>query len=135
MTTTFTYSDELISDFHKEAYGFRPSVDFFARWDEMSQDQKQEEWDYLCQMVRDRAAEEKLRYQQAVEQFEVRILESIRMGAATREDAIRWILQAEGFDKEYDAGYICYCLGLPYSRKAEFKPFVSWDYVPHNEEY
>lgn len=133
--TTYTFSDELISDLYKEANGFRPSVDFFARWDEMSQDQKQEEWDYLCQQSNDRAEEEKRLSQQAVEQFEARILESIQMGAATREDAIRWILQAEGLDKEYDAGYICYCLGLPYSREAEFKPFVSWDYVPHNEEY
>lgn len=46
--TAFTYSDELISDLHKDAYGVRPSASFFYRWwHEMSPAQKQEEWDNI----------------------------------------------------------------------------------------
>ena len=45
--------------------------------------------------------------------------------AGSREDAIRWLIQAEGLDQEYDAGYICYNLGLPYSMEKIFAPIIA----------
>ena len=130
----YTFSNELISDLHKDARGFRPHEAFYEGWTQSDDDNKQAIWDGLCREMDRRQNEEKIAELAAEAKFEGRIVESIKMGAESREDAIRWILQSEGLDKEYDAGYICYCLGLPYSRKAEFKQFVSWDNDPRNEE-
>ena len=44
----FTYSDDIISDLHKDAYGFRPSQRFFDDWAEYTPVEKQECWDMLC---------------------------------------------------------------------------------------
>jgi hypothetical protein len=129
----YTYSEELFSDFHKDAYGFRPRDHRFYDAD-TTPAEKQEIWDATDRAFDRRQDEEKIAELAAEAKFEGRIVESIKMGAESREDAIRWVLQSEGLDKEYDAGYICYCLGLPYSLEAEFKPFVSWDNDPRNEE-
>jgi hypothetical protein len=45
--------------------------------------------------------------------------------AGSREDAIRWLIQAEGLDEERDPGYICYNLGLPYSMEKIFAPIIA----------
>ena len=62
---------------------------------------------------------------EAVARFEKAIAEYMQMGAEDRHTAIRWLLQAEGLDKEYDAGYICYNLGLPYGMDKEFEAHLT----------
>ena len=62
-------------------------------------------------------------YAENTAQFEKRIAEYESM-AGSRENAIRWILQAEGLDNEYDSHYICYSLGLPYIYGIDFDQFV-----------
>jgi hypothetical protein len=53
--------------------------------------------------------------------FLKRIVEAQNLGAETKEDAIKWILQAEGLENEKDTGYICYNLGLNYDKEYLFK--------------
>ena len=130
----YTERKELVTyiyDGHKDAYGVKGR---HYNFDAMSIEELRNEADRIDRAVGDAIADEKAAELAAEARFEGRVVESIQLGAESREDAIRWILQAEGPDKEYDAGYICYSLGLPYSREAEFKPFVSWDYDPRNEE-
>jgi len=45
----------------------------------------------------------------------------MKLGADSRETAIKWILEAEGLDKEQDSSYICYCLGLSYDKEYLFE--------------
>jgi hypothetical protein len=33
-------------------------------------------------------------------------------------------MQAENMEDEYDAGYICYSLHIPYSYQKEFEPLI-----------
>jgi len=129
----YTEREELVTyiyEGHKDAYGVKGR---HYNFDAMSIDELRAEADRINNAVVEAIAEEKSQEALAEARFESRIVESIQLGAESREDAIRWILQAEGLDKEYDAGYICYSLGLTYSREAEFKPFVSWDHDPRNE--
>ena len=121
MTATYTFDDSIVSDLHKDAYGCRPRGDFWSRWTAASQDEKQAIWDDLIDCARETARLEKQREERQVELFEVRVLFTMESGAATRADAIRWIIQAEGMEDEYDMGYVCYCLGLPYSYEDEFR--------------
>ena len=121
MTKTYTFDDSIVSDLHKEAYFVRPREDFWSRWDVASQDEKQAIWDDLIDSAQETARLEKQREARQVAAFEARVTSTMESGAATRADAIRWIFQAEGMEDEQDAGYVCYCMGLPYSYEDEFR--------------
>lgn len=118
---TYTFDDSLVSDLHKDAYGFRPSGWFWTGWENASDDQKQKIWDDLVETLEDEVKREREARERATTQFEQRIADIISAGAETRQNAIRWILQGEGLDKEQDCGFICYKLGLPYFFEKEFQ--------------
>ena len=120
----FTYDENTVSDLHKDAYGFRPSSLFWSQWNAMNAEQKQAEWEYLCSALEDNIEREKMIEERAVREFEARVTETIESGAGDRATAIRWILQSEGLDDEEDMGYVCYCLGLPYSYENMLKEVV-----------
>jgi hypothetical protein len=123
MMMTYTFDDPTVSDLYEEAYGFRPSADWRFQWSEMRDEDKQEEWDWLIGQAEQEVDREKSRQREALREFEGRVERAIQDGAYDREQAIRWILQAEGLEDEQDAGYICYCLGLSYDCEGIFTPF------------
>ena len=121
----YSFDEQSLSDLHKEARGFRPRSDhFWGQWAAADNDGKQAIWDGLIKEMEDRQSEELAAEHRALANFEARIAEYVALGASDRETAIRWILQAEGLDNEYDAGYICYCLGLSYDKEDIFVPFL-----------
>ena len=116
--------DELatyIYEGHKDAFGVKGR---HYNFEAMSLEDLRSEADYISRSVKEQMALEADMEKEAVARFEKAIAEYQTMGADTREDAIRWLLQAEGLEKEYDAGYICYHLGLPYSMDKEFEAFT-----------
>jgi len=94
MTATYTYSDELVSDLYKNAYGTRPTAHFWGCWKEMSPVMKQVEWDFLLQRSEDAADHERKREQEAVAEFE-RWLRLAEDHAGTVENALRWMTTEE----------------------------------------
>lgn len=56
----YTFDESIISDLHKDAYGFRPSSAWWVEWNSMSSDEKQETWERI-ERASDRAIEEELR--------------------------------------------------------------------------
>ena len=44
----FTYSNDIISDLHKDVYGYRPREAFWADWDNCTPAEKQKTWDEYC---------------------------------------------------------------------------------------
>ena len=94
----YTYSDELISDLHKDALGYRPSADFMDMWKNgLSDEGRQAEWDYLCNKMEESIAREKAEAEQAVADFDHRVLETIQCGADDEETALRWMTQDETY--------------------------------------
>ena len=90
------YDQNLVSDLHKEAYGFRPSEAFWLRWKQASEATRQEIWDdLLAQQERELEAENQ-RELKAQEEFEMVVSSCIATGAKSRENAIEWIMAAEG---------------------------------------
>jgi hypothetical protein len=51
--TKAIYDENILSDLHKDAYGFRPRELFFARWDAMSVEEKNDEWEHLLNALAD----------------------------------------------------------------------------------
>ena len=67
MTTEYTYSDQLYSDFHKDVYGFRPSRD--ASFYTASPKIKQAMWDELGEMFERNQKIEEMKNTKSVENF------------------------------------------------------------------
>jgi hypothetical protein len=114
----YTFDEQIVSDLHKDARGYRPTEYFWEEWNQCGDLTRQAMWDNLLEELereieRERAAEEA-----ALEQFEQLIADTIQFGAADAETAIRWILEGEdftGFDLAYGADYVAWHFGMSYS--------------------
>jgi predicted Fe-S protein YdhL (DUF1289 family) len=90
-TRNYDFDADILSDLHKDAYGFRPrSEEFWAEWDSADNDGKQRIWDRILDDL-DRALETEREIQQeAIAEFNRRVSHytSVVLNS-TREDAIR----------------------------------------------
>lgn len=96
---SYTYSDELYSDIHKDAYGFRPRNGGVWDWDRMSPAEKQAAWDRMEEKIQEDIDFEKQAAERAAQEFEAEVQSYISLGAGDRETALRWIIQSE--DREF----------------------------------
>ena len=95
---TYTYDSRIVSDLHKDAYGFRPSAYYMSEWAASSPDDKQKIWDGLLVDLDESMDREKQEAAYCVEAFEKMVATSIELGARDRQTALRWI-SAEDIDK------------------------------------
>ena len=109
---TFTYDDGLYSDLHKDARGTRPGESGFEFWNSLTPAEKQVQWDSLINEMDQKCTEEQAAQKLAIDRFEAQIQYWIKVGAKTRETAIRWFHETE--DTQGNNEYLCYRLGLPY---------------------
>ena len=108
-----------VYEMHKEAYGVKGRHYDFKN---MTDQELKDEFEHLAKVAEAEAEAEKEAEEEAYKKFEEQIKQNLEFGAETREDAIKWILDAEGLENEKDTGYICYCLGLGYDKEYIFKP-------------
>lgn len=112
-TKTYTYDNRILSDLHKDAYGFRPSDTFYREWYNLDDDGKQDLWDQLVDAVGESIREEKRHHQLAIAQFESWVEKTMKIVVdSTREDCIRMMHDAH--DTRGDVEYLEHCLGVPY---------------------
>jgi len=115
----YTYVSYIVSDLHKDARGYRPSMSFMETWTESSPDIKQSIWDSLLEELDRRNTEEKEQEELCIKEFHKNISSAMDLGAKDSNQAIRWLVESREIDT-MDKGYICYCLGLPYSMEQLF---------------
>ena len=48
---TYTYDETILSDFYKEAYGYRPTMGYLEFFADLTPAQKQTEWDEVSKAV------------------------------------------------------------------------------------
>ena len=109
----YTFDANIVSDLHKDAYGYRPREFFWAQWHGVGDQGKQEIWEELLADLSDSVAEEKRQQEAAIAATEKRILDIQDMVAgATREDAIRYL--DDVYDTGGDINFLEYHLGVPY---------------------
>jgi len=121
--TKYTFSNDLISDLHKDAWGHRPRQSFWYQWDLYTDDKKQSVWDDLVDdMVANDQAEAKAKKENASKLF-LRIKETCKLGASNYRTAIRWILDADELehDQYYEGGQLAWEYNLAYRHKKLFK--------------
>jgi len=126
-TKMSTYDETIISDLHKDVYGFRPRQDWWANWNTISEDAKQAIWDYLCDECDHQIAAQAVLDEQALKDFEARVEQTMKLGAPDRDTAILWIvdsLDLSDNDLWYGAEYVCHRLHLSYDNYGMFKDAV-----------
>jgi len=102
-------------DAYKDAHGVRPR---FMNMKTMTLEELKEQLEYCCRTIEQDEIQRKEDESRAMHDFEMRMLSLIQCGAKSREQALRWIHEAEGSDG--DDEYLCYLISLPYGyfRKA-----------------
>ena len=136
MTSELTPRESMIqiySDFHKDAYGFRPRG---INYDAMSLEDLEADFARFAEICKENAEAEAKAEAKAVEEFEAYISAIISMGAGNKTTALRWIAEAGVTEAGWDMSYYLWKLGiseysaagkhihdmlLPYWRKALHK--------------
>ena len=101
-------AQEIYSDMHKDAYGFRPRFDY-SGW---TLDKFNSQFELMGQIIEADNKVEKENQEKSAHDFEMRVLSLLQTGAKNRAMALRWIHEAEGSNG--DDEYLCFLLGLSY---------------------
>lgn len=88
----------VLSDMHKDAYGFRPRSDFWERVERMTDGEVADLFDSLQNSVDYEIEIDRARELRCQKIFEQNIQMWINNGAGDRQTALRWMLDAEGLD-------------------------------------
>jgi hypothetical protein len=122
--TTYTFDDQIVSDLHKDARGYRPGPYFWEEWTQCGDDTRQAMWDNLiCELNETMDRERQVEARAALALTE-RLEQMYAIGAKSEVHALKWIMEAEEFDDfdlQYGADYFCYHFGLSYSAVNEFR--------------
>jgi hypothetical protein len=110
----YTFDEDIVSDLHKDAYGFRPrSEEFWAAWDSADNDGKQAIWDDLLDAANRAAETEREIQQEAIAEFNITVRSIMAtVAGSTREDAIRYL--HDQYDTHGSDEWLEYHLGVPY---------------------
>lgn len=116
---TYTFSNELISDLHKDARGFRPDEYFWEEWTQSPDNVKQIIWDKLCVEMEESMAAQKEAEAQALIEFRVKIRQVMDLVSCKWHDALRHLMVAEGHEVGYnthdeDFDYFLWGQGIGY---------------------
>ena len=95
----YDFDDNIFSDLHKDAYGFRPRGHEYY---EAAPARKQEIWVKVCEDLEAAQEEEARREQEAVAEFKAQITKVIEAGAGNRITALRWMTSTETFYHSQD---------------------------------
>ena len=100
---------EIYSDMHKDAYGFRPRFDY----SNYTLEHFDAEFKTMSNVIEQANTERKDAEAKAVKRFENQLTSMMQEGAQTREQALKWIHDAEQTGGDDD--YLAWRLGLPYN--------------------
>lgn len=123
---TYTFDDSILSDLHKDAFGFRPSSSYFAHWRSLTDDDKQIEWENLCAAAEQGEQDQRDAEARNYARWQTRIEELIQMGARDKAAAIRWDMQAQRAEPG-EVSFYCYAHGLSWRVEDEIHAILKED--------
>ena len=113
---TYTYDSNIVSDLHKEAFGFRPSQGFMEAWKDMRPYEKQEEWDSLIAAMEETSAREKQMEEEALVSFKDQIKSVMTICNCNWKSAVRHLQDADG---EKDLAHFLWGQGISMAKNTE----------------
>ena len=106
----FTYDEELFSDLHKDAYGFRPRIHNFY---ESTPEEKQKIWDATILDMNAAQEAEEARAADCVKDFKAEVdMVTNTFGAGDRATALKWITDCDTFEHSQDVEGWVYNRGI-----------------------
>ena len=120
---THTYDESLVSDLHKDAYGFRPGTQYWTDWSFMTAAEKQTEFERLMQAAREEDDRQAKREHEAYLAWSVDITELMAQHDISEARAIIWDMQnyVSGIE---DLSLYCYKRGLSWSIEMEIEKLI-----------
>lgn len=113
------YDESILSDLHKDAYGTRPGEYFWSKWNNMSEAEREAEWNMLCDAMNDSIEHEKRAEARALSKFEESIVEIMKVGAKDRQTALRWITEGEEFSHAQDIEHWVWKQGILFTENGK----------------
>jgi hypothetical protein len=110
-TSTMTEREALIqiySDFHKDAYGFRPRYNY----PEFTLEELKADFDRFEAVCKENAEHEAKAEREAIAKFNASIEKLISIGARTKAGALRWMADAGVAEDGWDMDYHLWKLGI-----------------------
>jgi len=114
----YTYSDELISDLHKDARGFRPREGFWQSWSASSPEMKQVIWQGLINEMEEAETERLMVEQISLDKFRATLRNLMVEHRVSWVTALRWLMDAED---EPDMEHFLWKQGLSWSKIREIQ--------------
>jgi hypothetical protein len=118
---TYTFDENIVSDLHKEAYGFRPTASFWSTWESSNDDQKQSEWDDLICAMEESMEQEKEQQAQALVNFRKLLKTTMTTCNVDWKNALRILMEADTeFTKDsQEFDYFLWSHDLGYEKRKE----------------
>lgn len=95
------------SDYHKDAYGFRPRYDY----SNYTLEQLIADYEKFSKVVEQNMREEEIAQKRNIDAFESRIADVIKLGANDRQTALKWICDGDEVDA-WDIGFYLWKQGI-----------------------
>lgn len=132
MTTETSHRDSLLltySDYHKDAYGYRPTYNYSV----LTTEELEADYEKFGRICKENAEEEAKAEKLAIVKFNETVKKMVKLGANNTKTALRWICEAgveeDGWDMDYflwkmgiskytPAGLVLHNKLLPFWRKA-----------------
>lgn len=120
---SFTYDDNIISDLHKDAHGFRPAQRFFYDWAEYTPAEKQEVWDSLVSTMEYNQKEEARIEADNLAEFRKTLATQMKFCNCDWKTALGYLADAEGEDIDNDQSfdYFLWCQGIGFEDRANIR--------------
>lgn len=117
-----TYDVNLISDLHKDAYGFRPTQSFWEEWNSAAEISKQCIWESLCEHVKEAIEREKLEEQLDLASFERDLARVMKAGDCDEATALGYMAPVnfdEATPSEQDIEHWVWEIGILYTERGK----------------
>ena len=119
----YTFDNNIVSDLHKDARGFRPTEYFWEEWDQCGDDNRQAMWDNLCVEMEQSMAEQKAAEEAALVEFRKIVAAQMAFCNVTWTKALEYLADAEGDDVDCEQGfdYFLWKQGIGYEDRAKIR--------------
>jgi len=118
---TYTFDENIVSDLHKEPYGFRPREGWWNMWAAFNADQKQATWDSLIADLDDAIEQQEQQEAQALVNFRKLLKTTMATCNVDWKNALRILMEADTeFTKDsQEFDYFLWTYDLGYEKRKE----------------
>ena len=112
----YTFDEAVLSDLHKDAYGFRPDESFWHNWAVFNPEQKQRVWNNLLEDLKCSVDEDYEREQSAIFKFEDRV-DNLMHDGTNRKAVVESLINADDCRGDAEGFEFIYNLPFGYLKK------------------